>query len=136
MAALAIAGALAYLIALAVGAGGAYYLTIPEAQERAQALQGKAVRAQGIVDGASIRWDMSDMRLAFTIRDESDPGRTLAVTYRGARPDGLEDGRAVIVEGKVSPDGSALEATTLMVQCPSRYEAEVSKLGRAGNTAR
>lgn len=128
LAGVAVVGALAYLIAMAIGAAGAFYLTIPEAQARAAAMHGRTVRVQGVVDGQSIQWDLARLQLAFTIRDPSEPHRTLSVRYEGVRPDGLEDGRTVIVEGTLSPDGRALEASTLMVQCPSRYEAEVSKL--------
>ncbi|HEY8498495.1 MAG TPA: cytochrome c maturation protein CcmE [Limnochordales bacterium] len=126
-AAAAIAAALAYLIAMAIDAAGAYYLTIPEAQARAGAIHGRTVRVQGVVDGPSVRWDLASLTLSFTIHDPSEPGRRLEVRYRGSRPDGLEDGRTVIAEGRLSPDGRLMTASTLMVQCPSRYEAEVSK---------
>ena len=124
----AIVGALGYSIAMAIGAAGAYYLTIPEAQARAAAMHGRTVRVQGVVDGQSIRWDLARLDLSFTIHDPSEPQRTLSVLYEGVRPDGLEGGRTVIVEGTLSPDGRAMKASTLMVQCPSRYEVDVSKL--------
>lgn len=128
LAVLALAGAVAYLVAAASTAWSAYYLTIPEAQARAGSLNGRPVRVQGVVDGSSVRWDMGKLELAFAIRDPSDPARTLDVRYRGVRPDGLDGGRTVIVEGVLTPDGRGMEARTVMVQCPSRYEAEVSRL--------
>ncbi|NLG69748.1 MAG: cytochrome c maturation protein CcmE [Firmicutes bacterium] len=128
LAGVAVAAALGYSILMAIDAAGAYYLTIPEAQAQAAAMQGRPVRVQGVVQGGSIEWEMARLALSFAIHDESDPTRSLQVRYQGTRPDGLEDGRTVIVEGRLSPDGRAVEASTLMVQCPSRYEVDVSKL--------
>ncbi|MBE3598984.1 MAG: cytochrome c maturation protein CcmE [Limnochordaceae bacterium] len=120
----AVVGALGYLIVMAVGATGAYYLTVAEAQHTGTGLVGRPVRVQGVVEGATVQWEPRTMMLRFFMHDAADPARRLEVRYRGARPDGVDDGRTVIAEGRLMPGASAIEATTLMVQCPSRYDPE------------
>ena len=127
------AAAVGYLMVNALQAGSSYYLTVAEAAGRVAGGSGagQAVRIQGVVDGASLTWDMARMRLSFDLVDEQSPHQRLRVGYTGARPDGMEAGRTVIVEGRLQPDGH-LEASAILVRCPSRYEAEVSKLPLPG----
>lgn len=127
LSAAAVAGALAYTIAIAVGSTASYYVTVSEARSRAEALGGRRLRVQGDVVPGSLRWDVATMGLVFRLADPERPAEQLSVRYRGARPGGLEEGRRVIVEGRLAP-GDSVEATTILVQCPSRYEVEVSKL--------
>lgn len=122
--AVAMVGALSYSLVMAMGATSAYYVTVAEARARPDALGDRTLRIQGVVIGSSVRWDASTMRLGLVIADSANPAETMAVSYRGARPDGLQDGRTIIAEGRISPGASEVEAHTLMVQCPSRYEAE------------
>ena len=125
--------AVGYLMVNALQAGSSYYLTVAEAASRAATGSGagQAVRIQGVVDGSTLTWDVARMRLSFDLVDEQFPGQRLRVGYTGARPDGMEAGRTVIVEGRLQPNGD-LEASAILVRCPSRYEAEVSKLPRLG----
>lgn len=48
------------------------------------------------------------------------PG-VLRVVYRGVKPDMFAPGRDVIMDGNFT--GGVLEATKLLTQCPSKYEA-------------
>lgn len=123
--------AVGYLMVNALQAGSSYYLTVAEAAASMAGGADRAVRIQGVVDGSSLTWDLARMRLTFELVDEQSPQHRLRVGYTGARPDGMEAGRTVIVEGRLQPDGH-LEASAILVRCPSRYEAEVSKLPRPG----
>ncbi len=118
LAALIAVGAALYLVAVNLGGSATYYLTVSEVQARAPALEGRAVRVHGTVADGSVRWDLESFQLSFEVAEGES---RLPVRYRGARPDGLEAGRQVVVEGRLQPDGT-LAATQVMVQCPSRYE--------------
>ena len=125
--------AVGYLMVGALQAGSSYYLTVAEAAQRAaEGRFGEPVRIQGVVDASGLDWDLASMRLGFHLLDEEQPHQRLRVAYRGARPDGMEPGQTVIVEGRLQ-QGGVVEATAILVRCPSRYEAEVSKLPRAGS---
>jgi cytochrome c-type biogenesis protein CcmE len=50
----------------------------------------------------------------------------LPITYEGIVPDAFAQSDAVVVEGEYSPDG-VFHADTLVVQCPSKYEARVTQ---------
>jgi cytochrome c-type biogenesis protein CcmE len=105
-----------YLIVSAASGSAAYYVTIGELQE--QEASRRNVRVSGNIVGESIVWEPRDLRLAFDITDDS--GR-LSVVYNGARPDMFRDGAEVVVEGRLTPEGT-FGARTMLLKCPSKYE--------------
>lgn len=58
--------------------------------------------------------------LTFSVHDIGEAGQTLPVRYEGIMPDTLKPGRDVILEGEYR--GNVFTATTLLTQCPSKYE--------------
>jgi len=52
------------------------------------------------------------------------------VEYAGIRPDTLQPGRDVILEGHYA--GGVFQATVLMTQCPSKYEPPKLEDSNAG----
>jgi cytochrome c-type biogenesis protein CcmE len=105
-----------YLIFSAASGSAAYYVTIGELQQ--QEASRRNVRVSGNIVGESITWEPRDLHLAFDIIDDS--GR-LPVVYHGARPDMFRDGAEVVVEGRLTPEGT-FEARTMLLKCPSKYE--------------
>ncbi|HEY8425345.1 MAG TPA: cytochrome c maturation protein CcmE [Limnochordales bacterium] len=120
LAALVVGSAVLYLMAMGFTRTAPYYLTVSEIQVRAGSLQDKPLRVAGVLVGDSIQWDVQNFFLRFAITDGQE---TLTAEYRGVRPDNFEGGKQVIVEGRLRPDG-VFVANQVMVQCPSRYEAE------------
>lgn len=106
-----------YLVFSAARGSAAYYMTIEEV--KTQGASERTVRVTGNVVGESIVWEPRDLRLQFEIAD--DVGRLLAV-YHGSRPDMFRDGAQVVLEGRYSPQG-VFEARTMLLKCPSKYEA-------------
>jgi cytochrome c-type biogenesis protein CcmE len=51
----------------------------------------------------------------------SDGNETLNVTYRGVPPQGLTRGQDIVAIGVLHPPDT-LDATRLLVKCPSKYE--------------
>lgn len=61
--------------------------------------------------------------LTFHIQNPGGAGaaKPLPVVYRGLKPDMFQAGRDVIIDGEYS--GGVLKASSLLTQCPSKYEA-------------
>ncbi|GBD15560.1 Cytochrome c-type biogenesis protein CcmE [bacterium HR26] len=120
VAALAIAGAVGYLMYTGLQSTAAsYFVTVSELEQRAGAVEGKRVRVGGEVVPGSIRLGGPGEPIRFAITDGSS---RLAVVYEGVLPDIFAEGRYVIVEGRYRA-GQPIAADTLLTQCPSRFES-------------
>jgi cytochrome c-type biogenesis protein CcmE len=120
---LVIVAVVAYLIFSSIGGSAAFYLTVAELQEKGDDAVGARARVAGIVDGDSIEWNEQSLDLAFEIVDES--GR-MPVTYQGIRPDMFQGEAEAVVEGSLNENG-VFEASSLLLKCPSKYEAEATE---------
>ena len=58
--------------------------------------------------------------LSFSVRDIQHPQEKIAAVYHGMMPDTFQAGRDVILEGNF--DGKTFAVTSLLTQCPSKYE--------------
>lgn len=118
-----IAAVIIYLIISSMGGSAAYYLTVAELKAQGADAVGKKVRVAGLIDGSTIEYDQQSLRLAFDIVDDS--GR-LPVIYHGPRPDMFQDQAEAVVEGALDEEG-VFEATSLLLKCPSKYEAAATE---------
>jgi cytochrome c-type biogenesis protein CcmE len=100
-----------------------YYLTVDELTSQVPPIYGERVRVAGQVDRDSVDWVIGGSSLEF---DMVEGEQALPVTYEGIVPDAFAQSDAVVVEGEYSPDG-VFRADTLVVQCPSKYEARVTQ---------
>jgi cytochrome c-type biogenesis protein CcmE len=100
-----------------------YYLTVGELKSQVPEVYGERVRVAGQIDRDSVDWMLGSTSLSFDVIEGED---TLPVTYEGIVPDAFAPSEAVVVEGEYSPDG-VFQADTLVVQCPSKYEARVTE---------
>lgn len=64
--------------------------------------------------------DSSNLTSEKNLETVSANASAIKVIYKGIRPDTLQPGRDVILEGDF--DGTTFEASVLMTQCPSKYE--------------
>lgn len=102
----------------------AYFFTAPELLQKAETMQGTAIRVAGKVTNDPIEWDVQKLALAFRMGDE---GVSFPVRYHGIKPDMFQAGAAVIVEGHLGADG-VITASNLMTSCPSKYEEEKQRM--------
>lgn len=114
-----------YLIFSGINNFSSYFLTIEEVHAQNEEFHNERIKVSGLIIGESIDWDSQEVELNFKLKHEEGSDKTIAVKYDGIKPDNFEDGQAAIVEGVFS-DGEYLEADELLMQCPSRYEAELS----------
>ena len=141
---LLVVGATVYLTVTALQGATTYYLSAEEALARAAGSpEPLNVRIRGTVWPGTLHFDTSAMEVRFSLGpDDASHGSAtpaagqataaghadlegprIQVTYRGAPPDNLSEGKPVIVEGRLASDGR-LTATQVLVTCPSRYEPE------------
>ncbi len=110
--------AIGFLVFNAMSSAGAYYMTVSELAESADANVGKTVRVSGVVVDESVDYNSADLILQFSIKDDANQ---LPIYFHGPRPDNFTRAAEAIVEGKYGEDG-VLYANTLLLKCPSRYE--------------
>lgn len=111
--------AFAYLLLTGLSSTAVYYLSVAELRARGDQATGQAVRVAGTVTPGSIVRDQAGLELRFVMHDQSG---SLPVVYRGgAVPDIFGDEVEVVVEGKLTPEGT-FAAHNLLAKCPSRFE--------------
>lgn len=115
-----IVAAIGYLMFSGATGNTAYFFTVPELQAQVKDMEGTPLRVAGKVTADPIHWNVQELSLAFKMGEE---GVSIPVSYKGVKPDMFQEGAAVIVEGKLGPDG-VLVAQNLMTSCPSKYEEE------------
>jgi cytochrome c-type biogenesis protein CcmE len=111
----------AYLMVSSISATGMYYLTPTELASKVSA--DPTFRDVGLKLGArvvpgSIKREAGGREYAFVV---TDGAQSYSVLYRGIAPDTFTDGVDVVVEGRLTQDGT-FHATTLLAKCASRYE--------------
>jgi cytochrome c-type biogenesis protein CcmE len=112
-----------YLLYSGLGETAVYYYTIDEVYRAGPELENKGIRISGQVMPGTIRYDSASMNLGFVIRDIESSPATMTVSYKGLRPDALNDETHVIVEGRYRGD-DRFQASSLLTKCPSKYESK------------
>ncbi len=118
LAAIAILGAVIYLVFANTQASAVYYMTVSELKH-CTTCSAQSVRVAGIVQAGSIARNDAQEQIAFTIVDGK---QTLPVTYSGVVPDIFRPGVQVVVEGHYHSQG-AFTAQTLLTKCPSKFQS-------------
>ena len=114
---LVVLSVISYLIYAGIRDTMTYYLTVSEVLAQPFENQDQTLRVGGNVSPGSVKWDPKNLRLLFTIQDET---ASIDVDYEGVVPDSFKPGREVIVEGTYTGDGQ-FKATTIMPKCASKY---------------
>jgi cytochrome c-type biogenesis protein CcmE len=120
--AIAIMGAVVYLVYANTQANAAYYMTVRELKQ-CTICSVQTVRVAGIVQSGSIVRNDSQQQLQFTM---ADGGQSMRVAYSGVIPDIFRPGIQVVVEGQYKNlEGSQglFQAQTLLAKCPSKFQS-------------
>lgn len=89
-----------------------FYLTVSEALEQQDTtVKEHPIRVNGLVVSGSMDYTAEELILKFEITDGE---KTLPVTYHGAKPDLLTDGKEIVVEGTLGTDGAVFKATKII----------------------
>ena len=104
--------------------GGAFDLTLGELLEDPSDFVGREVRVNGRIVKKSFRErKTADGSIDIEFAIGNSEGQKVTVRYHQILPDAFEEGREVIVAGKLI-DGHTIECTRLTVKCPSKYKDE------------
>jgi len=68
----------------------------------AEAPQGKAFRIGGLVEQGSVKRQPDGLTVAFNV---TDTAKVVPVVYTGILPDLFKEGKGVVAQGKLGPDG-------------------------------
>ena len=120
-----------FLMAEGINDTGVYFLMPTELAERVASdvsMYDVGIRVGGVVVAGSIERNIATQTLEFEV---TDGAVTFPVTYQGLVPDTFTDDIEVVVEGRLSPEGT-IHATNVLAKCGSRYEAVAEP--KAGTT--
>jgi cytochrome c-type biogenesis protein CcmE len=123
--ALVLVGVVGYLAVTGMKDSMMYYYTPDELSAKLTAdptARELGAKVGGRVVPGSVRFDQKTLDLRFTVVDIASGRTSFPVHYNGPLPDTFEEGRDVVVEGKMNAAGT-FEATTVLTKCGSRYEA-------------
>lgn len=103
--------------------GGAFEMTLAELRSGGiDQYIGKDVRVTGTVQAGSFR-KMAGEKLAFRFTISDAEGNQIDVLWDQLLPDAFEEGREVIVQGKLT-SAKEIHCARLTVKCPSKYKDE------------
>ena len=99
MGGVAVLGVAAALVLMAFQENLVFFFTPTEVAEN-KAPQGRTFRIGGMVEKGSVKRDGVEVRFIVT-----DTAKTLPVVYRGQLPDLFREGKGVVAQGQLGPDG-------------------------------
>lgn len=120
-----LAGLVVYLFATGMKGAMTYYFTPDELAAKLVADPGArelGARVGGRVVPGSVSYDQRTLDLRFTVVDIASGRTKYPVHYNGPLPDTFQEGRDVVITGKLGASGT-FEATEVLTKCGSRYEA-------------
>ncbi|HET8655925.1 MAG TPA: cytochrome c maturation protein CcmE [Longimicrobiaceae bacterium] len=120
-----VAGLVGYLMFTGMQDSMVYYHTPAELVQKVAvdpSYREVAVKVGGRVMPGSVHFDNRTLDLRFTILDIATGKARFPVHYQGPLPDTFEQGRDVVVTGRLDDQG-VFQATSLLTKCGSRYEA-------------
>ena len=82
-----------------------------------EAPQGKAIRVGGLVENGSLVRRSDGLTVIFRV---TDTAKTIPVEYSGILPDLFREGKGVVAQGKIGPDG-VFHATEVLAKHDENY---------------
>jgi cytochrome c-type biogenesis protein CcmE len=82
-----------------------------------RAPQGRPFRIGGLVEDKSLKREADGLTVRFNV---TDTAKTIPVVYTGILPDLFKEGKGVVAQGKLGPDG-AFHATEVLAKHDENY---------------
>jgi len=82
-----------------------------------EAPQGRAFRVGGLVEERSIARESDGLTIRFKV---TDTAATVPVVYKGILPDLFKEGKGVVAQGKIGPDG-VFQASEVLAKHDENY---------------
>ena len=99
---LAVLGVAAALVLNAFQSNLVFFFT-PSQVLAKEAPQSRAFRIGGLVESGSLQRDPNSLTVRFRV---TDTAQTIPVTYTGLLPDLFKEGKGVVAQGSLGPDGT------------------------------
>jgi cytochrome c-type biogenesis protein CcmE len=127
---LAAVGAAVALILNAFNSNLVFFYTPTQVAQR-EAPQGRPFRIGGLVEAGSVKRDGVTVRFTVT-----DMARSMSVRYDGVLPDLFKEGKGVVAQGQLGPDGEFVAREVLAKHDENYMPPEAAEaLKRAGGIA-
>lgn len=111
-------GVIGYLIFFGLTQTSQWALQVGDFTARGPAAVGQGARVSGQLEANSVKKDVQDNKIAFVLTDGKN---RLSVVYSGVVPDTFDRATEVVVEGKLTSDGT-FTASNVLAKCPSKYD--------------
>jgi len=85
--------------------------------------QGRPFRIGGLVENGSLKRDADSLTVRFRV---SDTAKTISVVYTGLLPDLFREGKGVVAQGTLAPDGT-FRATEVLAKHDENYMPPAAK---------
>lgn len=102
-----------------LGEDMAYYKHVDEVMVQPEQWYGKALQLHGYVVPDSILVNKRTLQYKFNVQSN---GKVIPATYTGIVPDTFKNDAEVVLKGRLSDAGFAVEPNGVMAKCPSKYE--------------
>ena len=113
---LALLGIAATLVLNAFQSNLVFFFT-PTQVAAHEAPQGRAFRIGGLVENGSLSREANSLTVHFRV---TDTARTISVAYTGLLPDLFKEGKGVVAQGTLAPDGT-FHATEVLAKHDENY---------------
>ena len=117
--------ALGGLMYTTLAEGTEYYIHVDEVMQDPAAWKGKRLQLHGFV--ANLRQRPNTLDYKFNVQFN---GKVIEATYTGIVPDTFKNESEVVLKGKLSGDGFAVEPNGVMAKCPSKYNPQSPAAGK------
>ena len=93
-----------------------------------EAPQGRAFRIGGLVESGSLKRSTDSLTVSFNV---TDTAKTIPVVYTGLLPDLFKEGKGVVAQGALQPDGT-FKATEVLAKHDENYMPPEAKAALEG----
>lgn len=107
--------------------GTEYYKHVDEVMASPEQWYGKRLQLHGYVVPASIMRRPDTLDYRFQVHSK---GHVVPASYTGIVPDTFKNESEVVLKGRLSGDGFAVEPNGVMAKCPSKYNPQSPAAGK------
>ena len=122
---LVLTAALGGLLYATLEEGTEYYIHVDEVMQDPAAWQGKRLQLHGFV--ADLRQRPNTLDYKFKVQNNC---KVIQATYTGVVPDTFKNESEVVLKGRLSGEGFAVEPNGVMAKCPSKYNPQSPAAGK------
>ena len=122
---LVLTAALGGLLYATLDEGTEYYMHVDEVMQDRAAWKDKRLQLHGFV--ADLRQRPNTLDYKFNVQFN---GKVMQATYTGVVPDTFKNEAEVVLKGRLSGDGFAVEPNGVMAKCPSKYNPQTAAAGK------